>query len=59
MRCTPALCIKDLAIDGTDLIKAGVTPGPKIGEILNALLEAVLEDPSENNKDELMKLAGF
>lgn len=43
-----------LAIDGNMLIaEFGMTPGPKIGQVLNALLEEVLEDPKKNTKDYL------
>jgi len=38
-----------LKIDGTGIMKTlGITPGPKIGLILNALMEEVLEDPKKN-----------
>ena len=45
------LCIKDLDINGNDLIKAGIKPGPKIGRILERLLDIVLEEPGKNKKD--------
>ena len=50
-----ALSIKDLAVNGKDLIDIGVTPGPKLGEILSQLLEHVLEVPEDNNIDCLLK----
>lgn len=38
-----------LATDGTRIMKEfHVQPGPKIGHVLNALLEEVLEDPKKN-----------
>ena len=40
-----------------DLIDAGISPGPQMGEILNALLEEVLEDPEKNQKDYLLTRA--
>lgn len=46
--------IKDLAITGSDVIKAGVPAGPKVGAVLKALLEEVLDDPAKNNKDYLL-----
>jgi tRNA nucleotidyltransferase (CCA-adding enzyme) len=52
-----ALSIKDLAIGGKDLIAMGVTPGPKMGEILSQLLDAVLEDPELNNREDLSNIA--
>ena len=49
--------IKDLAIDGDDLIAAGIPPGPHLGKILEALLDAVLENPSRNQRDWLLQEA--
>jgi poly(A) polymerase/tRNA nucleotidyltransferase (CCA-adding enzyme) len=40
-----------LALDGTGLMKdTGERPGPRIGFMLHALLEEVLEDPKRNTK---------
>lgn len=53
-----ALHIKDLKIDGNDLMAAlSLQPGPKIGEILDYLLEKVLDDPTLNNHETLLDLA--
>ena len=49
--------IADLAIDGDDLRSAGIPPGPQLGKILQLLLEAVLEDPSRNTRDWLLREA--
>ena len=47
-----------LAIDGNEVIReTGEKPGPRIGWILHALLEEVLEDPSKNTKEYLMSEA--
>ncbi len=43
-----------LAVTGTDLKSAGVGAGPEIGRVLGELLEAVLEDPSQNRRDLLL-----
>ena len=51
-----AMTIKDLEINGKDLIAVGVKPGPDMGRILNALLDAVLNDASLNNRDSLLSL---
>lgn len=48
------LCIRDLAVDGKDLMEAGITQGKEIGETLKRLLELVLEDPGKNTKEYLM-----
>lgn len=47
-----------LAINGARVIEVtGEKPGPKIGHILHALLEEVLEDPKKNNAETLEKMA--
>jgi tRNA nucleotidyltransferase (CCA-adding enzyme) len=48
------LTLQDLAVDGDDLIAAGVRPGPEVGETLQRLLVEVLEDPSRNTKQYLL-----
>ncbi|HEV8246213.1 MAG TPA: HD domain-containing protein [Polyangiaceae bacterium] len=53
-----ALNIKELAIGGNDLMRElGLKPGPKLGEILRALLEEVVEDPSRNEREWLLERA--
>lgn len=50
-----ALSSKELAIKARDLIAAGVvTPGPRIGELLDELLEWVIEDPRRNDAAQLL-----
>lgn len=51
-----AVTLKDLAISGNDLIAEGMPPGRQIGETLSALLERVLDDPSLNTREILLKL---
>jgi len=49
--------ISDLAVNGHDVIKiVGLQPGPRIGQILNQLLEVVIEKPEYNRKDKLIKI---
>jgi tRNA nucleotidyltransferase (CCA-adding enzyme) len=48
------LKVRDLAVDGNDLIAAGVRPGPEVGETLERLLGDVLEDPSRNTRAQLL-----
>lgn len=57
LHSSPALTVRDLAVDGHDLMAAGIKPGPVLGRTLSALLEAVLDDPSLNDKDTLTALA--
>lgn len=49
--------LKDLAITGSDLMALGVPQGKKVGELLSALLEEVLEEPSRNTQEYLLKKA--
>lgn len=46
--------IRDLAIDGKDLLALGIPSGPEIGRLLHAALDIVLDDPSKNTKDSLL-----
>ncbi len=47
-----------LKIDGTRLMELGEKAGPRIGWILHALLEEVLDDPKKNTEDYLEKMVG-
>jgi tRNA nucleotidyltransferase/poly(A) polymerase len=49
--------ITDLAVDGSDLIELGYREGPELGRTLESLLDAVVEDPSLNMRDELLERA--
>ena len=48
--------VGQLAVDGDDVIReTNETPGPRIGWILHALLEEVLDNPNINEKDRLLE----
>ena len=47
----------DLAIDGSDLIELGYKPGPQLGGALRDLLHEVVDDPSLNTRDTLLRRA--
>lgn len=51
------LCLKlsDLDISGSDVISCGVKAGPKVGEVLEALLEEVIEKRLPNEKEALVE----
>jgi tRNA nucleotidyltransferase (CCA-adding enzyme) len=49
--------LKELNINGKDLIAEGFEPGRQLGEILSQLLAAVIEKPELNNKETLLTLA--
>ena len=50
----PCYRISDLAVTGNDLIEAGMSPGPAMGETLNRLLNLVIEEEIENTKEALL-----
>lgn len=45
--------LRMLAVKGTDLIAWGMQPGKEIGEMLARLLEEVLDNPQNNQKEKL------
>lgn len=47
--------IRQLAVSGADLLTAGMPPGKKIGEILEHLLQLVMENKIENEKEHLLR----
>ena len=49
--------LKQLAVTGHDLMDAGIPAGPELGNILNHLLEAVIEDPQKNERERLIEQA--
>ncbi len=49
--------VSQLAINGRDLIQAGIPEGPQIGQVLSWLTTQVIDDPSLNTKDQLLTLA--
>lgn len=52
-----ALRTQDLAINGnTIMAHLGIAPGPRVRQILHALLERVLDDPSLNEPESLLRL---
>lgn len=51
------LSLKSLAITGKDLLELGMKPGKEIGMTLNRLLEHVLENPQDNCREVLLRLA--
>ena len=49
------ISVKDLAVNGGDLIRAGIKPGPEMGKVLQDMLDYVLRYPGENEKDKLIE----
>lgn len=48
------LTIRDLAVNGRDLIADGMQPGRELGTVLGGLLEYVLENPECNKRETLL-----
>ena len=45
---------KMLKVNGEDIMRLlGITPGPKIGRIIEVLMQEVIDDPSGNTKENL------
>lgn len=54
----PPFGLGDLAVDGTVLMEQlNLQPGPRLGSILNYLLEQVLDDPALNTREQLLSIA--
>jgi poly(A) polymerase/tRNA nucleotidyltransferase (CCA-adding enzyme) len=51
------LSLQDLAVNGHDLQRLGIPPGPRLGQILQTLLQHVLDDPTQNTRDHLLSMA--
>jgi hypothetical protein len=53
-----AISVKQLKINGSDLMgELKLSPGPKIGAILDVLLSEAIENPSLNEKKKLLFIA--
>lgn len=48
--------LKDLAVNGNDLMAEGIPQGQQIGKILNLLLDMVINGEAQNEKEELLDL---
>ena len=53
----PCFSLKSLAVNGRDLMAAGIPASPKLGAILEALLADVMEGKLPNEKEALLKEA--
>jgi tRNA nucleotidyltransferase/poly(A) polymerase len=47
----------DLAVDGSDLLQLGYEEGPELGRVLDSLLDAVVDDPALNTREQLLERA--
>lgn len=48
--------LKDLAMNGKDLIAMGIEPGRDLGNMLNKMLEAVIDGRADNTRESLTRL---
>ena len=53
----PPVSLKDLAVNGKDLIELGYQEGKEMGQVLKELLNLVLEKPTLNKKKILLAWA--
>ena len=51
------LSLKKLAVKGDDLMKIGIPAGKRMGEILNLLLDAVIDEKLPNERETLLRAA--
>lgn len=49
---------RQLAINGDDLMALGIKPGRKMGRVITALMERVIEHPEWNTREQLLALVG-
>ena len=47
-------CIRDLAVNGRDIMQEGVQPGPHVGRMLSELVQRVIDEGLLNEKETLM-----
>ena len=47
--------LKDLAVNGRDVIAVGIAPGPEVGQVLNGFLQQVLNGEVPNDREALLK----
>ena len=58
VRAETPLTARELALGGRELMsELGVAPGPRVGQLIDGLLAAVLEDPRQNTRERLLDTA--
>lgn len=56
LQAKECISLKELAVNGADLLEVGIPQGKKMGEILKGLFEMVLEKPERNTKEQLIEI---
>ena len=54
---TPCLSLQSLAVSGDDLLSLGMAPGPRMGQLLNDILERVADGDLKNDQTALLAYA--
>ena len=54
IREKPCFTVRDLAVNGRDLLALGLRPGPEVGEWLERMLQWVQEDSCANEREALL-----
>lgn len=49
--------VRMLAVNGRDLLGAGIPQGPMLGAVLERLVERVIDEPELNDRERLLALA--
>ena len=49
--------LKQLAVNGSDLMASGIPPSPQLGRMLDTLLDMVINGEIENNREKLLAAA--
>ncbi|MEG0570267.1 MAG: tRNA nucleotidyltransferase [Oscillospiraceae bacterium] len=55
IKANECFSLKDLALNGSDLLAHGVTSGKEVGKLLNKLLDLVLDEKVINDKQKLLE----
>lgn len=57
LESTPAFTVKDLPVNGADLMAMGMQPGPGIRQVLEQLLQEMQEDTLSPERDSMLRRA--
>ena len=57
LRRGDCFAVKMLAVNGRDLLGAGIPQGPMLGAVLERLVERVIDEPELNDRERLLALA--
>ena len=57
LNAAPVFGVRDLAVGGADLMELGFSQGPRLGQVLRRLLEAVVDGEVANERQPLLDYA--